>query len=116
MDRPVSSKFMGHEYEIKWFPKNEITLNPEDTGAPVAIRCFGLTDMEHLTISIEEGMPPTLEKAVLVHEVLHQLCASSGLGLDPELEEKIVTFYGEAIHAHVQSNKSFWRYILRNPK
>ena len=100
---------MGHDYQIIWEPKGTIITEEDE------VQCLGLTDETTQSIRIEDGLPHTLERAVLVHEVLHQLLNSSGLALPAEVEEAIVTFLGEGLYFHIHANKSFWKYIQQKP-
>jgi hypothetical protein len=110
MNKPLRSRFMGHDYKILWEPSSSITLmgpNGEE------VRCYGLTEEGDQTIRMEDSLAPTLERAILLHETLHQLINSSGLELDGEVEEKVVTFLGEALGSNIQSNPAYWRYVTR---
>lgn len=106
MNKPLRSRFMGHDYKIVWQPKGSIKLE--------AGRCYGLTDEEEQSIQIEDSLPPTLERSVLIHEVIHQLVNSSALNeVDGEMEEKLAEFFGEALTSHIKDNPLFWRYVTR---
>jgi hypothetical protein len=97
---------MGHDYQISWEPAGTILSGDESE-----VRCLGLTDETTQSIRIEDGLPPSLERAILIHETLHQLLNSSGLYLPAEVEEAVVTFLGEALYSHIHANKGFWKYI-----
>lgn len=113
MKKPLRSRFLNHDYRISWEPKNSINIEADVGGVPTPIRCLGLTDEEEQSIRIEDTLPDSLERAVLIHETLHQLFNSSGLGLGYDEEEGIVSYLGEALAAHIRENPTYWRYVTR---
>jgi len=106
ISRPKQSKFMGHVYKIVYRPSG--TIKGED-----GCELDGETDNQKTVISIEDGMVPSRERTVLIHEVIHQLFNSSSLDLPDDIEESVVTHLGLALGAHIQDNPLFWRYCTR---
>lgn len=102
-NRPTQSHFMSHTYEIEWVPQESIEVE----GG----RCWGLTEHAEHRIRIEDTMPQSREREVLLHEVLHQMFMQSGLPLSHEEEEAVVRFFGGALIHHLDQNPKFWRYI-----
>jgi hypothetical protein len=102
--RPRKSRFMGHAYKIKY----------EAGVVHEGRECYGVTAHDAKCITIEEGMDALQEADTLIHEMLHQMFAYSGIEFEDEVEEQIVTFLGSAISGHMADNLSCWRYLLRS--
>lgn len=100
--RPRQSRFMGHTYKIRYLA--EVKNSDGDCLS-------GETDNDKAIIDIEEGMVPSKEREVLVHEVLHQIIES--FPLPEDLEESLVTYLGAGLSAHIDANPLFWKYTTR---
>jgi hypothetical protein len=107
--KPAQSQHLGRRFKILWQKAGSITLRVKNA----TIHCYGLTDTEKGTIRMEEGLRPSKEREVLVHEVLHQLLATQQFEwLDPTREEEVVQFLGVALGAHLAENPGLWTYLL----
>ncbi len=106
IDRPRQSKFMGHVYKILYKPSGTIKSKEGE-------ELSGETDNHKNVIEIEEGMVPSKERVILIHEMIHQLINSSAIEIPEDLEESVVTHLGMAMGAHISDNPLFWRYITR---
>lgn len=51
---------------------------------------YGETDIDSLSISIRDDLPPSLWDETLIHEIMHAAIAVSGLNSHLEDEERIV--------------------------
>ena len=60
-------------------------------------KCFGTTDFNDYSISLEDSMPDKVAHATIIHEVCHALMETFGLGGDHEKEEDIVVSSNEFI-------------------
>lgn len=103
--RPSQSVFMGHVYRIVYSEK--VTVEGSEA--------WGACDNNKQEIEIQKGMNPTRERAVMIHEVMHQLLNFGG-GVPDESEERLVTWLGDAIGSHIEANPEFWAYVCRKAK
>jgi hypothetical protein len=108
-ERPRQSKFMGHVYKIRYLPAGSIK-NKEGE------ELNGETDNQKNTIDIEEGMMPSKERVIILHETVHQIFDSLAIEIPEDLEEALVTHLGMSLGAHIADNPLFWRYICRRLK
>ena len=108
MDKPKRSKFLGQYCKIVYCPK---VIDKEDPDK----RLFGMFDDETYSIYIEENLEHSRERDTLLHEVLHQLFAMSGLTWKKDQEETVTAYLGGAILSHIQENKKFWQYVMESP-
>lgn len=106
MNKPTKSIFMSHEYSIVYSDKVVV----EGVGD-----AYGSCDHTKQEIEIQRGMRPSKERAVLLHEVLHQLF-NHGIELPDDLEEKVVTWLGDALGSHIDGNRELWAYLTRDTK
>lgn len=95
---------MGQKFKIEWSEPGKLIADTQ---------CFGATHTIDSRIEIDGGLTHERERETLIHEILHQMVSHSGLGLDDEEEEKIVSFLGTALHHHITSNPSLWRWVMR---
>lgn len=98
---------MGHDYSITYVPSGTLSAGGD--------MCWGLTDTNEQTIQVEEGLSHDKERSITLHESLHQMITYSGLELDDETEEAIVSYLGDALVGHMRDNPSFWRYLVQRP-
>jgi hypothetical protein len=97
---------MGFVYKVLWLPPGAVKGSDGE-------ECYGITDHDTQAISIDSGMSHDRERETVVHESLHQMFGTANLGLDYDLEEKIVSFMGAALVGHMRDNPAFWRYVMQ---
>ena len=78
------------EFDVGW-AKFEFKL-VKDLCDDEGSKCFGLTDFDNFTISLEEKMSIKSAHHTIIHECCHCFCETFGLG-GPEVneEDKVVT-------------------------
>jgi len=104
MNRPKQSVFMGHKYRLEW---------KKDLRDEKRRKMFGITNHEESLIQFDEGMNLEREKETVLHEIIHQMFAHSGLGYEEEEEEQLASFLGNALLHHMSENRVLWRYLMR---
>lgn len=104
MNRPARSRFMGITYSLSY---------PPLVGE--AGEKWGETDHELQTIAVQDSLPHDKQREIVLHEILHQMAGLGNLGLGPEDEEKVATFFGAALVGHMRDNPTLWRYLLKKP-
>jgi len=103
--KPQRSKFMGHNFRIKWVPKVEVD----------GTESYGCCDTDSATIKIQTELLPAKERATLLHEMCHQIFDNFTV-MPAGLEEPLIEYLGEALAAHIEQNPLFWRYVTRRIK
>ena len=103
--RPLRSRFMGHDYRVVWCKPGSIHI--EGTN------CYGVTESHEQRIRMDGGLPPTREREVLIHELIHQIANELGWALAGDAEEEMADKLGRSLAAHIQDNPTFWRYVTR---
>ena len=76
------------KYEFKF--KKDLK---DDAGA----KCYGITDFNEFTITLESTMKDKIARPTIIHEVCHTLMETFGLGGDHGKEEDIVVSANEYI-------------------
>jgi hypothetical protein len=105
MGRPSKSKFMGRAYSVAFVPQGSIQAGD----------LWGETDHSLQLIRVEDGLHPDKERAIVLHEALHQVLSLSGADLPEKVEEQVCTLLGEAMIGHMRDNPTFWRYLMQRP-
>lgn len=100
---------MGRSYKIEYHPHGSLV---NEDNQPV----WGDTDHEKQLLRIEDDLPHDKERAILLHEMYHQMFTLLNITVPDELEEHLCTVLGEATIGHVRDNPKFWRYILKAAK
>ena len=98
---------MGRDYELSFAPTGSILMDGH--------QLWGETDHSAQTIRVEEGLPHDKERAIVLHETLHQILALADAGFPDKIEEKVCTLLGEALIGHMRDNPGYWRYLLQKP-
>lgn len=98
---------MGMDYRLSFDPPGSI--------GSLGAESWGETDHTLRTIRVEDNLPHDKERAVVTHEMLHQMIAASGMALPDKVEETICTFLGDALIGHMRDNPALWRYLLKKP-
>ncbi len=60
-------------------------------------KCYGVTDFNEMTITLEDSMPDKIAHPTIIHEVCHALMETFGLGGDHEKDEDVVISQNEFI-------------------
>lgn len=76
---------------------------------------WGETDHEKQTITVQDALPHDKEREIVMHEILHQMAGLGNLGIEPEDEETVATFFGAALIGHMRDNPTLWRYLIKKP-
>lgn len=103
MKEPTTSRFMGLTYGIEYLE----VVGEGDR--------WGETDHNNRRLSIEHGLPHDHMREVVLHETFHQIAGTAEVGLDPEVEEKVATFFSRALIGHMRDNPTYWRWLLQKP-
>jgi hypothetical protein len=69
----------------------------KDLKDEVGTKCYGITDFNELTITLETGMSDNVAHPTIIHEVCHALMETFGLGGDHEKDEDTLTSSNEFI-------------------
>ena len=60
-------------------------------------KCYGVTDFNEMTITLEDSMPDKIAHPTIIHEGCHALMETFGLGGDHEKDEDVVISQNEFI-------------------
>jgi hypothetical protein len=60
-------------------------------------KCYGITDFNEFTITLDDAMPDNVAHPTIIHEVCHALIETLGLGGDHDKEEDLVVSSNEFI-------------------
>ena len=60
-------------------------------------KCYGVTDFNEFTITLEDSMPDKVAHPTIIHEVCHAMMETFGLGGDHEKDEDVVVSSNEFI-------------------
>jgi hypothetical protein len=96
MKIPEKVKIGGFEYEIV---KSEIVLNPENDA------CYGTHEFTTLRINIAEKYAGQVQKATLIHEIIHAI--SDVYHLD--FKESTVQKLGDALYQVIIDNPEMFK-------
>jgi hypothetical protein len=96
--RPEKVKLLGK----KWTVLYKAALDTKDD--------IGECDLEHQTISLKDGMKAEQEQSTLLHECIHAISDSLGLGLT----EKQVQGLETGLYDLNSSNPRFFSYLKKN--
>lgn len=95
--RPLKLKILGRSWEVE-YAEDSPSLKPDLMGA---------SDPTSQCITILEGLKPEQEKSTLLHESIHSISDTLGLGLT----EKQVQGLETAIFAMNRDNPRFFSYL-----
>jgi len=90
MKIPEKIKFLGHEYEVRQLPQNEIGGG-----------CNGETWMKLHKINIDDYVPQSRKESVLLHEIIEIVNCQFGL----ELDHWKIGCLEETLYATLKENK-----------
>lgn len=98
--RPKCVKVGGHVYRIAIGKSAKMDKQKAD----------GLCEVAKLRITLRSRLEPSRERETLVHEILH--AGLDGLGLEDELEERIVLRLADQLHQVIRDNPDLVSYLI----
>ena len=110
--RPHFIMVGSHKYTVT-YSTEELAI----TGLRIKATLLGHTNHWALTITIQEGLPHTIERETLLHEVIHAIWSVSGVGEDKSMEQETMVRGVEQIFFQVLTNNStFLKYLTDKEK
>lgn len=102
MQAPKKVKLCGHTLTIEYFTTT-------DAG-----RELGSHNYTENKITVQTGMHHDQERATVLHEILHGICATYGLRREvtKELEERICTVFEAGLYQVLVDNPKLVKYLL----
>lgn len=85
------TNIMGTDYEIKFGSKKFLGMKEEDIGECKIFSKEILVCTEAQDCNAEELKVRTME--IIAHEVFHAYANEAGLDLEPDVEERVATFF-----------------------
>ena len=98
MKRPDKLKLLGKKWAVSY--KRQLDAKDE----------IGECDLEHQAIALKDGMKLEQEQSTLLHECIHAISDSLGLGLT----EKQVQGLETGLYDLNSSNPRFFSYLKKN--
>jgi len=78
---PTELKFLGQTITVH-VDNDLLTEREKQIGVDPDRMCCGIASESDLDIRLREGMDPTRERRVFIHEVLHHIDDGFGIGMD----------------------------------
>ncbi len=75
---------------------------------------MGSCENTDLTIYIESGHAEIEEADTVLHEVLHAICYTMKIDLEPDVEEKVVATLATGLIGVLQDNPEFAKWLIKN--
>jgi hypothetical protein len=104
MARPRKVKVFNHDYKIK-------TANKASVGVAEA---WGWIDFDAFTIYIKPGTPKTVEREVVLHEIIHAINVAVQVEDTKEQDEAIATRLTAGLFTVFRHNKKLTRWLFKD--
>ena len=113
MKRPTEIQLGAINWEVHFEKMPESVL--EDFGC-TSRQLLGLTRTQSLKIIIIPNLDPVVERITFLHELVHAMAHSFGLGFDTGKKEDVVDKIASAFYYFIKDNPETVKWLMKEAK